>query len=798
MYLTSRKRMAAACGITAATLATLQPQQGWGAGLEEVVVTARRAEETVQTVPISVSAISGDILADRKIDSGASLQTIVPSLSVYSLSRDEESFSLRGLSSANSSAQGQAPSVMVYFAQVPLPAGDGGGPGRYFDLQNVQVLKGPQGTLFGRNSTGGAVLFEPQRPSQQFEGYVQMQLGNHSDREFEGALNAPLVDDTLAARLSLKRATRDGFTENVSNGRDLDNRDYLGGRLSLLFTPTDRFENLLAIDYLQSDTNGSSNAVLGFKPDFVLRATSPLGLPIILGSPVTAAQLGRAAALNPASFPALRAQAAAAGGAGLFPLATLEELAARQDALGARKVALSVDTRDRIRSWGFADTATFNIDDDLTLRNILGYRTYRQYLRSDKDGSPLVLLDGATRGGPTVDLEQWSDELQLQGVSLNRNLEWTVGVFGLTARAPGWQHDDHFYYGTTFATQLTKPRETSRSVYGQATYDFSEIVDGLKFTAGYRYTKDHRELRQTSTTAGACSLLPGEGVDLSTCALELKRNFGSSSYTVGVDYQITPDMLLYVTSRRGYRAGGINTQGVAVGRGDYDPEYVTDYELGVKADWRLGSDVSARTNIALFRTRRNDAQVSQPYAVTLGSETRLINMIVNEADATIKGVEFDSGLALAQGLDLNLSWAYTEAAYDNYFDIRTGEMLHGMPYAFTPRNKLNLGARYQLPLPPAVGEVSVSANWSRSSAINFNVTPDPYGKQEAYAQTDLFANWRNMFGSAFDTSLFVTNLTDKTYRIGGYPVFDAAGFSTGIYNEPRMWGASVKYSFGRD
>lgn len=795
MY-SKKKNFALMWGAASAAIMQPLPQPVFAQGLEEVVITARRSEESVQTVPISVSAISGDVIADSKIDSGASLQTIVPSLSVYSLSRDQESFSLRGLSSANSSAQGQAPSVMVYFAQVPLPAGDGGGPGRYFDLQNVQVLKGPQGTLFGRNSTGGAVLFEPQRPSQQLEGYGQIQLGNYSDREFEGAVNTPLIDDLLAVRVSLKRALRDGFTENITNGEDLDDRDYMGGRVSLLITPDDRFENLLAMDYLRSDTNGSSNAVLGFNAGYTLQQSSPLGTPIILGSPVTAAQLGGAMRSNPASVPALRAQALAAGGAGLFSIDRLNSVAAQQESIGPRKVALSVDTRNKVSAWGFADTLTFDITDELTLKNILGYRAYKQYLRSDKDGSPLVLLDGVTDSGPTVNIEQWSNELQLQGSSYDRTLDWTVGVFGLTARAPEAQHDDHIYYGSTSATQETKPRETSRSIYAQATYDFSEAVDGLKFTAGYRFTKDHRELWQTATTGTACSLLPGEGVDITKCTLQLERDFSSSSYTLGIDYQVTPDTLMYVTHRRGYRAGGINTQGVAVGRGDYDPEYVTDYELGVKADWHISGDVSARTNVALFHTKRDDAQVSQPYAITLGGQPRLINMIVNEANATIKGLEFDGRLAFVQGVDLSLSWAYTEAAYDSYYDLRTEQMLRNMPYAFTPRNKLSVGARYSLPVPESIGDMSLSVNWSRSSSINFNVTPDPYGKQESYAQTNLYMNWRGMLGSSFDTSLFVTNLADKVYRIGGYPVYDAAGFSTGIYSEPRMWGATVKYSFG--
>lgn len=784
------------------------------ARLEEVVVTARRAEETVQTVPISVSAISGDVLADRKIDSGVALQNTVPSLSVYSLSRDEETFSMRGLGSANTSAAGQAPSVMVYFAQVPLPSGDGGGPGRYFDLQNVQVLKGPQGTLFGRNSTGGAVLFEPQRPSNKLEGYGQVQVGNYSDREFEGAVNLPLVSDVLSSRLSLKTAKRDGFTKNVTDGKDLDDRDYLGGRLSVLFTPNDAFENLFVADYFKSNTNGSSNNILGINPDYVLSGASSnpdnpfFGVPLRLSGsgPYSAEALGTMQAMVKLGYApqsdldALQHAAAAAGGAYLYDSSIVNGLLAQQNSLGARKVAYSagLDSRNKVEAWGFSNTSQYNLTENLSLKNILGYRTYKQFLRSDKDGSPLAMLDGITESGPTAFLEQWTDELQLQGNSFDQRLDWTVGVFGLTGHAPGWMHDDHNYYGGVSGSKTTKSRESSRSVYGQATYDLSDFVEGLKFTAGYRYTKDHRELRQSSLQNGMCALVPGDDVDSAACLLELKRNFGSGSYQVGFDYQVTPDLLLYATHRRGYRSGGLNTEGTAVGRSAYDPERVTDIEIGAKADWYISNDISARTNLALYRTKRSDAQVSQAFSVLAGVDPTIVNVIVNEAEATIKGAEFDGRLIFAQGLDLSLSWAYTDAGFDKYYDIRTQSTLTNMPYPFTPRSKLTLGARYQLPIPEALGDMNVAVNWSRSSAINFNVAPDPYGKQDSYQQTDAYLNWNHILDSTVNASLFVTNLSNQKYLIGGYPLYNTAGFSTGIYNEPRMWGLSLKYSFAAD
>ncbi|HLU90961.1 MAG TPA: TonB-dependent receptor plug domain-containing protein, partial [Pedomonas sp.] len=168
--------------------------------LDEIVVTARRRSESLQTVPVAVQAFSGDELAQRNIQDATDLQRMAVSLTTYQQARDEVTLSIRGMSSSGASAQGQNPRVTAYFAEVPLQTGDSGGPGRFFDLQNVQVLKGPQGTLFGRNSTGGAVLFEPHRPTNDLEGYVTGQIGRFDERQLEAALNVP-VSDTLALRL---------------------------------------------------------------------------------------------------------------------------------------------------------------------------------------------------------------------------------------------------------------------------------------------------------------------------------------------------------------------------------------------------------------------------------------------------------------------------------------------------------------------------------------------------------------------------------------------------------------------
>src|SRR6185437_13510493 len=175
-----------------------------------------------------------------------------PSLISSQQSRDEQVFYLRG--QRPNGAQGGSPGVITYFADVPFFAS---GPGIYFDLDNLQVLRGPQGTLFGRNTTGGAVLFDPKRPTNSFEGYAQLTLGSYNWHEFEGALNVPIIADKLLLRVAGDYDERDGFTHDVTTGQYLDNRNYWSGRVGLTWRPTDDFENYLVYDTLYSHTNGT-------------------------------------------------------------------------------------------------------------------------------------------------------------------------------------------------------------------------------------------------------------------------------------------------------------------------------------------------------------------------------------------------------------------------------------------------------------------------------------------------------------------------------------------------------------
>jgi len=265
--------------------------------LEEVIVTAQRREENSQVVSVAVTAMSGEKLREMNISSAADLTGKVPSLFITSGAnqRNVEVVVIRGQGQAYLSPVG----VVNYFAEVPLIQGGitaiQGAPGMFFDLESLQVLRGPQGTLFGKNTTGGAVLLGPKEPTNEFDGYLQAQGGSYNDHEYEGALNLPVVDDKLMTRLSVKTVDRDGDTKDVgptaysgsftainklcsppppgalsgtsgvagciaSNGfagRDYDDVHYRHYRLGVLFRPNDSFENYLVAYYGTSHDNGT-------------------------------------------------------------------------------------------------------------------------------------------------------------------------------------------------------------------------------------------------------------------------------------------------------------------------------------------------------------------------------------------------------------------------------------------------------------------------------------------------------------------------------------------------------------
>jgi iron complex outermembrane receptor protein len=728
-----------------------------GSGLEEIVVTARRREEKLQSVPLSITAFSQSDLEEKNIQDAGDLQHFVPSLQIGGVSRNSQTFTIRGLGNSNLSAGG-LPNVLTYFAEVPvavdnalLGAGGGGGPGLYYDLENLQVLKGPQGTLFGRNVDGGAILLSPRKPTNDFSGYAQVALGDYNLHEIQAAVNVPVIADKLLVRVAGDFNQRDGFTRDISNGKDLDNRDYWAGRVSVIWRPEDDLENYFVYNTLYSHTNATG---------VILGAIKPGGLEDIFFPP------------------------------GLFARAL-----AQQQRLGPREeVGNIADPIDKTYTFSLIDTVKWDISDDITLKNIFGYQEFKNLNRQSFTGTGIPLAFDSTPNGWDWNQSQYDEEFQVQGKSLDSHFTWTAGAF---------YEYSHPIFGPSLPDTLPSSQQTlfgfadnvelrdvqrSRALYAQGTYDLgalSPVLDGLKFTGGYRYTWDDRSTTYKNIHALLGCLLGGTPPN---CESSLDGTFHAPTWTVGLDYQLDPGTLLYVTARRGYRSGGFNPQAEA-GNFEFKPEYVTDVEIGVKADWRLG-DIPVRTNLSAYQTDYKDIQLNLSNVDAAGTST------LNAAAATVQGVEFEGHIVPVAGLDIGLTYAWYKGTFDSFL---AGVFLAEQPQhvGLAPTNKFSIDPRYTLPLDPTIGTISISAAFTYQSSIPVStVGGDPLGRQAPYGLLNLSVDWNDIAERPIDLSFFMTNATDKLYKVGAFSLYNSLGASGAIYGEPRMFGFQARYRFG--
>jgi iron complex outermembrane receptor protein len=710
-----------------------------GAHLEEIVVTARRRSEKLETVPISVTLFSADDLREHAIETIADLQRLVPTMVALNVTnRDSDQLSIRGL-----------PGVVAYFAEAPVVSalaaaesgsGSGSGASLYYDLQRVEVLKGPQSTLFGGTTTGGAILFEPRRPTKDFEGYGELTLGDYNNRMVEAAVNVPIVADKLMVRVAGQTQMRDGFTENIVTHKDLDNKDYYAARIGVTLRPSDDFDNYFVYSSYYSDTNGTGEHLNAVNPDgFALLAYGP----------------------------------------------ALSKALALETALGPWKTALDVPEIGKEYTFGFNDIAQYFATDELTVRNIAAYTESKYLFRWDLDGSPLPIVGSTSPTNWSDDLGAYSEELQVQGSPLNGAIEWTAGMFLQFVHPVGYSYVQSIEFETPVNTVIKNPltaagRTTTReqAIYGQLTYDLGDLapaISGLKFTGGYRYTWDYASNVQNDYNGlGQCE--SDTLISVPHCYSEVSGYFRQGTWTAGLD------------------SGGFNSYAPSPNLRSYQPEHLTDFEVGAKSKWTLwGMPWRATANGFYDRfsnIQRNVAVVGGPNSGNPGIST----ITENAAEATLEGLEFEGKLVPIKSIELSASYAYANSRYDKYLSPTAGD-LSGLPFTGGPRNQYSATGRYYLPVADRLGRMSLSATYSWQGHIQFS-DREVGGIIPPHGLLDVRADWNDIAGRPVDLAFFMTNATDQVYIAGGTVVYNALGVNPVIYGEPRMWGFQLRYRFG--
>jgi iron complex outermembrane receptor protein len=807
----------------ASTASLDAPGQGAAApaspqGLDEIVVTARKVAENLQDVPVSVTAFSGEALQQQNARQVADVARLTPGLVIREATSSgaAATFQIRG-QFQNDVLATLDPSVGVYVDGYYWSRAYGIN-SDLLDVQSVQTLRGPQGTLFGRNTTGGAILIQTNDPNfNGMSGLVSGTYGRFDYKSGTGVLNLPIVDDRIALRLAYSRSDSDGFVRNTASGQRLGERDAWTARGKLLIQATDNLSLLFSAE--QYKTSYRNN---------------PYRLQYV--SPSAAANLE--AGLEAGGLGCL------VGGA-----ATIGACLVNGIALNNAAIAVANDN-DRFgqnaRNDVFAKTQTYTGTATLdtffgAVKFIGGYRKVRSRASVDLDGSPADLL--STAGFQNI--HQYSGEVQFTGKALNDSLDFAAGVFYFTesgsdnsfsAGLPAVQSSpiasntipaflNYLETGNSpiqyFAGRI---KSRSQGIYGQATY---HITDALGFTGGLRYSVEDKGLTSNNGAytagtylgpqAGAVFIcnLPG-----ATCPSSREDDFNGISYTAGIEYQITNDLLVYAKTAKGFRSGGQNLRSTgavltdtvtAASFAPFKPEKATSYEGGVKSEFL---DRRVRLNIAGYYTKVDDIQRSSLTSVG-GNQTTVLG---NAGRADIYGGEAEVDALLFEGFRIGGSVAYTRPKYKSYIDPVTGFDRRREPFDNVPRWTFSVSPSYSHDF--GFGKLLVRGDYnyqSKTYLYNFGYYTDSAGvthdastgnvldladaqglKRGITMKAVGLVNARaslTVHDGAFEIAVFGRNLTDNRGKIVALPVI-GLGEVAAIRREPRTWGVTGTFKFG--
>lgn len=760
-------------------------------GLEEVVVTARRVSERLQSTPVSIQAFTDKDLLEKNIQSPQDLQLVTPGVYLGSDgAKGNVNYTIRGQSKAL--AGPSSPGVVSYYSDTPDPVFGSAVP--EYDIKSIQVLKGPQGTLFGRNTIGGAVLVYPTAPGYDHDGYVNVQYGNFDYEDVQAAVDVPIVDQKVTVRLAGEIKRRQSYVTDLGGFANTDNIDSNAFRMLVRVDPTENLKSLLTLDYYINDTAGAGIVPIGL-------STTP-------------------------------------GAADLLGLrSAMQQYLALQNSRGPRIIESSFPNWDNVKRMSAIDRTDWSIG-SFDIANIVGFRRTHWSYAGNADGFPVLTTDGT---GPAVpfpgvpfnyikasdedNTQQFTEEFQLHGKALDDKLTWLGGLFYLDNRPDGPQgnmvgfgvvegspYPDSNYFFT---------HEQSRAVFTHETYDLGSLVPGLKFSVGVRYTKDTVSSCTGSGASAAIDAQPENCVVGSasvTNAARTNANSHAPTWDVGPEWQITPDIFTYLVTRRGYRAGGVNGPSLVLRLAPFqtfDPETVTDVELGMRSDWKF-ANVLFRFNASVFTgkykntqaaltglvttpTLCNPASKNNPPGISPDGDCIVSNdpaggtLLANIATTTVKGVDIDGIVQFTPHLTFNYSANFLTPKTDslNVPPALTSYATSGIEFNNVAKRTFASGIQYEVPLPNNIGELMLNGDAYWSSPIIYGPILLP-----SYSVLNAVIDWNNVGGTrGLSVGIWGKNLADRVYIEGGTISGGATTVIAGWPGAPRTFGASVRYSW---
>jgi iron complex outermembrane receptor protein len=734
-----------------------QQAQAQTGGLEEIVVTAQRREEAVQSVPIPVSAFSAETLERRQITQANDLERYVPSLKMRNniTSPTNLSPSMRGSTQQDASLIVAESPFGIYIDDVYVGRMNGNNV-TLADVERVEVLRGPQGTLYGRNTLAGAIKFMTRTPSADNSWLIaEGGYGSYDSYKVSASVGGG-ISEKAGASLSLQLNERGAYTTNIATGEKVGNERNLAGRAKIYFEPSDNFRATFSLSGVDSD-NDALQQVPAITPG------------------VASNQQYRSRNVRP-----------------LYGYYSVS----RPVRTNISPAPLENEPRGETEQWIASANMTWDINDNVALQSITALVKVDDFFSNDFSGTggvPFITTAanggsiGGVLGSSRVDADQFTQELKLQGEALDGDLKYIGGLFYMNETATqlfGWNIG---LLGGPVSNSFLDASTDSYSAFTQFDYN---ITDALSATAGIRWTHDNKDFDINFTSRSP--IIPAQ------TPRSLEDSHEAWTPKFGLNYEVPTSgsldkMIAFASVARGFKGGGyngINITDLTIAGASYGPETNWTYEAGVKSDWL---DNTLRVNANVFLNRISDlalnATVPSPIPGVAGFPVQ------NAGDATIKGVELEVAAVPVEGLTIYWNAAFLDGKFRNLVPSAAPERartLFNVANPATPQTpdySGTVGFDYRLPL--AVGSMSdseflIGADWYKTTSFTTAATNDfildGYDRFNAYVGMDLGNGWEGRFS--------VKNLTDERDLSTG-----SRGFLGGfLYLPPMEYMFTVKFT----
>lgn len=737
--------------------------------VEEIVVQARKRAELLEETPISVTALGESVLREHGVTRLDEIQQLVPNLRFQRTPEGQDALvRIRGIGTPRASIQFD-PGVGIYVDGVFLARAPGGLID-VLDLQQIEVLRGPQGTLFGKNTVGGAINITTVRPQDELEGFVFLRPGNFNSLNARVMLNVPLVSDVLLSRVAFSSDNSDGYVFNATRGEFLSGLEALNFLGSLRYRPLDDLTFDVTGTWSRSRSNGRG---------------------------------GRCVYVQETGLQ------------NLVPGWTDECRRSRPFEIDS-DVAQLVDI-ESYGAWGTAqwDIGPMGIVEDATLKSITAWREQRFRSRQDSDGTSFAVIElSSTGGGPLGGYpdraRQISQELQLNAEALDGRLAFVGGFFAYWEKADSGRMQIAFPgVLNRYARNEIQTDNWNWALFSQASYD---ATDWMSLTAGLRYTEEKKELaarnRNIDPATGAplpvMPLVEGDSSAIFTAwtptasiALSVPDDWLG---TVGLDH-----FMGYFTYARGFRGGGFNALGqTETGRLEpFAPEFLDSFEIGAKT---IGFEQRLTLNLSFFLAKYDDIQVTSIRDIGDPDDDGVPNIIqltLNAAEATTRGMELEANAIPLDGLLVNGSVGLLDSRFDEFIGINdlNNEPIDrsGQSFNETPRWQTFLAVQYSLPIDAGdtrwlTGWVTPRLEWAYQSEIHFQGPELEAGIRSGFNLLNARLSF-TFFDERAQVALWSRNLTDEAYFGNSTPVANFFGLTLQYYQPPRTFGGELSFRF---